>query len=167
LHIYGFLVCRGSVETKAGLLFDLITAGTKKKIPMLSWCNPKFVKAMKLLVTFSEVLPKKYLLLKNGNVQISDNSIIDWDQEYLNQLDTHFPAVFDMMFDQIIDRIFKNDVNQVSRQEFIEAIDGNYMEKAGEMTKETIEKFMIFKSRDGALEMKEILKGPCDFLFSP
>jgi hypothetical protein len=79
LQIYGFLVCRGSVETKAEFLFDFITSGTKKTVPMISWGNPKFLKAMKLLITFSEVLPKKYLLLNKETDETTDNSKIDWD----------------------------------------------------------------------------------------
>ena len=123
LQIYGLIVCRGSVEDKAGELFDLITKGTKKKEPMVTWAHPRFLKAMKLLVTFSEVMPKKYILMakKNGNINFKDDKkdklnkshvgVQDWDENYLNDLEETFSPVFDIIFDQLIDRIFKNNVN--------------------------------------------------------
>jgi hypothetical protein len=65
LQMFGFVVCRGSVDEKARELFDVITKGVnKKKNPVISWSHPKFLKAVKLIFTFSELLPKKLLFNK-------------------------------------------------------------------------------------------------------
>ena len=69
--MYAFIVCRGSVYEKASLLFDVITEGPKKKKkPMLSWAHPKFMKAIKLLFTMAELLPKKYMQLNSSHETI-------------------------------------------------------------------------------------------------
>lgn len=47
-----------------------------------------------------------------------------WNQEDLYRLDDHFTAVFDIMFDNMIDRIFQNMSNKVYREDFIYRIDG-------------------------------------------
>jgi hypothetical protein len=78
---------------------------------------------MKLLFIFSEVLPKKYLLTKQGQ-KITGRTKMAWNQEDLYRLDDHFTAVFDIMFDNMIDRIFQNMSNKVYREDFIYRIDG-------------------------------------------
>lgn len=139
LQIYGFVVCRGSVKEKAEALFDLITLGSKKKEPKMSWSHPKFLKAIKLIFTYSELLPKKFLhaKLNEGSVQIKDLSDkgnlkngFEWDEAYLEYLDSHFSGIYDNIFEALVERIFKNNVNMVNRKEFVDAIDGTDVEKA-------------------------------------
>ena len=76
LQIFGLIVCRGSVEEKAESLFDIITRGSKKKEPVVSWSHPTLLKAIKMIFIFSEKLPKRFLNSKalTGSVQIKDLS---------------------------------------------------------------------------------------------
>jgi hypothetical protein len=62
-------MCRGDVESKAGLLFDLILQFNKEKNPkkrIIYWNHPRLKKAIRMLVYISEVLPKKSNLLDQG-----------------------------------------------------------------------------------------------------
>jgi hypothetical protein len=56
-----------------------------------------------------------------------------YDEDFISELEDNFKKVFDVIFEGLMERIFENGVNQVSREDFIETIDGNVMEKAREM----------------------------------
>jgi hypothetical protein len=56
-----------------------------------------------------------------------------YDEDFISELEDNFKKVFDVIFEGLMERIFENGVNQVSREDFIETIDGNSMEKAREM----------------------------------
>ena len=136
------------------------------------------LKAIKLIFTFAEVLPKKFLTnkLKQGSVQIQDlsdmgnlKSELEWDESYLEYLDNHFTSIFDRIFEGLIERIFKNNVNVVNRKDFVDAIDGTEMEKAKiyaeKVAKQAADRFRIFKQDEDELATKRMAKGPINWLF--
>ena len=59
LRILALLVCRGTPEEKAGILYDL-AAGSMYEYEeaKLSWNSAKLAAAIKMIFYFSEVLPK-------------------------------------------------------------------------------------------------------------
>ena len=64
--IFALLICRGTVDQKAQKLWDLINieAGMKpidKYKDKIMWNNPRLKKSIRLIIYFSEILPKKFL----------------------------------------------------------------------------------------------------------
>ena len=59
LKVYAILICRGEIRKKAEHLFDLIMLKNRKK-DLLFWNNQRLKECLKMLIYFSEVLPKKY-----------------------------------------------------------------------------------------------------------
>jgi len=85
LKILGLLMCRGDIECKAGLLFDLIMQFNKEKNPkrrIIYWNHPRLKKAIRMLVYISEILPKKSTLLNQGDgLKISVENYTNMDEE--------------------------------------------------------------------------------------
>ena len=60
LKIYAILICRGEIRQKAEHLFDLIMLKNRKK-EFIFWNNQRLKECLKMIIYFSEVLPKKYI----------------------------------------------------------------------------------------------------------
>ena len=60
LKVYAILICRGETREKAEYLYELIMLHNRKK-SVLNWSNTRLRNALKMLIYFSEVLPKKYI----------------------------------------------------------------------------------------------------------
>lgn len=62
LKIFALLFCRGTIKQKSLVLFDVILGpqGVKMQTESLSWKNTRMLRALRLLVYFSEIFPKKY-----------------------------------------------------------------------------------------------------------
>ena len=64
LKIFALLMCRGKPEVKADILVDIVLGEhmkEKSKDDILKWHNPRLIRAIKHLIYFSEVFPKKYM----------------------------------------------------------------------------------------------------------
>lgn len=64
--ILALLICRGSVTQKAQELWDLINIEPSMKQidkykDKIMWSNPRLKKSIRLIIYFSEILPKKFL----------------------------------------------------------------------------------------------------------
>jgi hypothetical protein len=96
-------------------------------------------------------------------------SEFEWDEAYLEYLDTHFTPIFDIIFEGLIERIFANNVNTISREDFVDRIDGTEMEKAKimaeKMAQQTMDRFKLFKSDEDEKALKKMAKGPVNWLF--
>jgi hypothetical protein len=66
LKIYALLLCRGDLKTKIEVLMDLITL--YQKSDKIMWSNKRLELAMKSIVYFSEILPKKYFQMYENEV---------------------------------------------------------------------------------------------------
>lgn len=62
LNIFGLLFCKGTIESKAQILFETIIGpnGLKAEKNIVSCRSKRMTKAFKFLVYFSDVFPKKY-----------------------------------------------------------------------------------------------------------
>jgi hypothetical protein len=58
---------------------------------------------------------------------------LTYEDEYISELEDNFKKVFETIFEALLERIFTNNVNMVTREKFIETIDGNPVEKAREL----------------------------------
>lgn len=56
LKILGLLMCRDRIETKEGMLADLIRQNQQE----IEIGNPRLRRAIKLIIYFSEIVPKQY-----------------------------------------------------------------------------------------------------------
>ena len=70
LKLYGLLMCPGKQEQKADILFDMIFGpalqnanydAKNRKNDVITWMNPRLIQAVRKLIYFSEIFPKKYL----------------------------------------------------------------------------------------------------------
>ena len=70
--MFALLVCRGSVTQKAQELWDLINTepgmkSIEKYKDKIMWNNPRLKKAIRMIIYFSEILPKKFLNINKGD----------------------------------------------------------------------------------------------------
>ena len=97
---------------------------------------------------------------------------LEWDENYIEYLDEHFDKIFETMFEDFIERLFKNDRNFENRQEFIETIEGNQMEKAKEAAEKIAQaardRFRLWTPKvNEEDELKKMREGPFTHFFDP
>jgi len=136
LIMFGFLVCRGSVYEKSELLFNVITAKNRgsNKEPVLNFNHPKFKLALKYLIFFSEILPKKFLISDGvDKAQFKSDGWkgkkIDWTHDKVREAEQEFEIMFPSIFEELVERIFKNNRTYIRKDDFVYAIDGTFTEK--------------------------------------
>jgi hypothetical protein len=91
-------MCKGSVSVKSDIFFDIIVGpeGAKQKKDLIAWKSGRMSLAIKRLIFFSEIFPKKYqseflneLFPVRGGITVQENSddenpdSIQWSDGYL------------------------------------------------------------------------------------
>lgn len=126
LKVYAILICRGEIRKKAEHLFDLIMLKNRKK-DYIFWNNQRLKESLKMLIYFSEVLPKKYinevvhfrgmviLMSPKGRLETDTKRIIDteqrddeqWQEDNVKILESSFNDIIDQIYDDLfIDRMY-------------------------------------------------------------
>ena len=103
---------------------------------------------------------------------------LNWEQDYLEFCEEHFEDIFQAMYEErFIDRIFGED-QQMTREDFVTAIEGSAAMKALEALNDLQGKFQFFEKKkkkgkhdnpDDTNEsmLEDMADGPVDWLFSP
>lgn len=71
--MFALVICRGETSKKAELLFDLVTSEAKARDGKaeLIWTNKSLKEAIRLIIYYSEILPKQYIQhYKDDNISI-------------------------------------------------------------------------------------------------
>ena len=123
LKVYAILMCRGDTRLKAEYLYDLIMLHNRKK-NHLNWSNLRLRDALKMLVYFSEVLPKKYInevhhfkgiqiqytprgLLSSRTQDIVSEQGEEWEMQNVKILESSFDDIIEQVYEKLfIDRIW-------------------------------------------------------------
>lgn len=193
--IFALLICRGSVSQKAEELWELINkdSGMKpidKYRGKIVWSNPRLKKSIRMIIYFSEVLPKKFLNIHRGNknlrmkietvsnighmdveaddlksIQSNTDAIsLTWREPYIVHMDENFQDITDSIYEtKFIDRIF-SDGNALTKEQWNQAIVGSLM---GNLFGGAID---MLDGEDSCREkemLKEMEEGALDWLFSP
>jgi hypothetical protein len=142
-------MCKGSVKVKSDLFFDLVVGpeGIKQNKETIAWKSGRMSLAIKRLVFFSEIFPKKYqneflqeLFPKKSITVIEDGVDSDevdtkdqllWSDTYLILAEQKFDEIFSEVYEEkFIDHIFEKNESLITKIDFKSAIAGDMDEKA-------------------------------------
>ena len=75
LKVLALLMCRGSPKEKSQLLMDLVIGkdGLKKGIDSVQINEQRLIKAVSLLIYFSEIFPKQYYQMFQDEIKLSQD----------------------------------------------------------------------------------------------
>ena len=125
---------------------------------LVDWKNPRLIQAIRKIIYFSEIFPKKYaelfLSVRQSQLYADKPQIMmgmdkmkgmAWSKTYEKQVEEKFEPVFQTIYEeQFIDTVFENFSLTVTRQKFVSSM--------------TDEENAYFTGGDG---------GQCNWLFSP
>lgn len=145
LKVYAILICRGEIRQKAEHLFDLIMLKNRKK-EFIFWNNQRLKECLKMIIYFSEVLPKKYinevmhfkgvviLMSPKGKLGDETKRIMNteqkdeqWQEDNVKILESSFNDIIDSIYDDLfIDRMYgKNLKSAIDKDEFLTCVGGS------------------------------------------
>ena len=145
LKVYAILICRGEIRQKAEHLFDLIMLKNRKK-EFIFWNNQRLKECLKMIIYFSEVLPKKYINevmhFKGMIIQMSPKGKLgdetkrimnteqkdeQWQEDNVKILESSFNDIIDSIYDDLfIDRMYgKNLKSAIDKDEFLNCVGGS------------------------------------------
>jgi hypothetical protein len=138
-------MCKGKMNVKAELFFNLIVGpeGARQGKDTIAWKSSRMLQAVKRLIFFSEIFPKKYqseflneLFPKKG-IAVQDDSDDEtpeamlWSDPYLILAEEKFDQIFkDIYEEQIMDHIFEKNESLITLDDFRSALAGDMDEKA-------------------------------------
>ena len=75
VRILAIMICRGTYQTKATYLFDLIKSTypldvEAKPTDKISWHNPRLKRSIRLIIEISEMIPKRYYLAHKDSMYL-------------------------------------------------------------------------------------------------
>ena len=145
LKVYAILICRGETRRKAEHLYDLIMLKNRNK-DYIFWNNQRLKEALKMLIYFSEVLPKKYInevmhfrgmvisMSPKGRIATESHRIMNteqkdeqWQEDNVKILESSFNDIIDQIYDELfIDRMYgKNLKSSITKNEFLDCLGGS------------------------------------------
>ena len=155
------------------------------------WNNPRLKKSIRLIIYFSEILPKKFLNINKGDKDLrmkivrtsrlkpkgSDEEIqsnetesmigglgLTWREPYIVYMDENFPNVIEGLYEaKFIDRIFQNG-NAISKEQWDKAIVGSAI---GNLIGNAADFLDGEESNRNREMLKDMDLGALDWLFSP
>ena len=154
----------------------------------IMWNNPRLKKSIRLIIYFSEILPKKFLNTHFGDSNLrmrivstsnlnspkegidSANNIqndlgLTWREPYIVHMDENFEDIMETLYEsRFIDRIFANGGNAISKSEWDTAIVGSLM---GNFFGDAIDLIDGEESNREKEMLKDMEEGALDWLFSP